>query len=79
MRPLSLGMNLVGHEYVISHGISIPNDARSVPGALILSEFAGSANSLNGAFIVNPWNTEEVAAAFNQALRLTDVYQVILG
>ena len=30
------------------------------PGVLVLSEFAGSAQSLSGAIRINPWNTEEV-------------------
>lgn len=54
------GMNLVSYEYVAcqqeSHGV------------LILSEFAGAAQSLNGALIVNPWNLEELADSFQEAL-----------
>lgn len=30
---------------------------------LVLSEFAGSAQSLSGAIRINPWNTEEVRAS----------------
>ncbi|CAN0031819.1 unnamed protein product, partial [Sphacelaria rigidula] len=41
------------------------------PGVLILSEFAGSAQSLSGAIRVNPWNTEELANAMHQALTLS--------
>lgn len=43
------------------------------PGVLILSEFAGSAQSLSGAIRVNPWNTEELANAMHQALALSRV------
>ena len=43
------------------------------PGVLILSEFAGSAQSLSGALRVNPWNTEEVAHTIHQALSLSRV------
>ncbi len=43
------------------------------PGVLILSEFAGSAQSLSGAIRVNPWNTEELANAMHQALSLSRV------
>lgn len=43
------------------------------PGVLILSEFAGSAQSLSGAIRVNPWNTEELASAMHQALTLSRV------
>lgn len=39
---------------------------------LILSEFAGAAHSLNGALIVNPWNTAETANALNKALTMDD-------
>jgi trehalose-6-phosphate synthase len=37
--------------------MSIPR-AREITRRLILSEFAGAAQSLEGALIVNPWNTE---------------------
>jgi trehalose-6-phosphate synthase len=57
-------MNLVSYEYIASqvekHGV------------LILSEFAGAAQSLNGSLIVNPWNTEEVADAIYEAVTMTD-------
>ena len=43
------------------------------PGVLILSEFAGSAQSLSGAIRVNPWNTEELANAIHQSLTLSRV------
>jgi trehalose 6-phosphate synthase/phosphatase len=43
------------------------------PGALVLSEFAGSAQSLSGAIRVNPWNTDELARAIHDALTLTRV------
>ncbi|GAA5892546.1 hypothetical protein JCM8208_005847 [Rhodotorula glutinis] len=56
------GMNLVAYEYIAcqqqSHGV------------LILSEFAGAAHSLNGALIVNPWNTAETGEAIHQALTM---------
>ena len=47
--------------------------AKDGPGALVLSEFAGSAQSLSGAIRVNPWNTEELARAIHEALTLTRV------
>jgi trehalose-6-phosphate synthase len=37
-------------------------------GALILSEFAGAAQSMDGAFIVNPWNIDELVEAYREAL-----------
>ena len=39
---------------------------------MILSEFAGAAQSLNGSIIVNPWNTAELAQAINDALTMPD-------
>jgi trehalose 6-phosphate synthase len=56
------GMNLVAYEYVVCQA------ARH--GVLILSEFAGAAQSLNGALIINPWNTEELAEAIHDAVTM---------
>lgn len=75
------GMNLVSHEYVAAQSeprqpvvAGAPVLERSDgPGVLILSEFAGSAQSLSGAIRVNPWNTEELANAMHQALTLSRV------
>lgn len=39
---------------------------------MVLSEFAGAAQSLNGSIIVNPWNTEEMAQAIQDALTMSD-------
>ncbi|KAK1603214.1 hypothetical protein QYE76_017974 [Lolium multiflorum] len=58
------GMNLVSYEYVACQG--------SKKGVLILSEFAGAAQSLGaGAILVNPWNITEVADSINHALTMT--------
>ncbi|CAA0808725.1 Alpha-alpha-trehalose-phosphate synthase [Striga hermonthica] len=58
------GMNLVSYEFVACQD--------SKKGVLILSEFAGAAQSLGaGAILVNPWNITEVAAAIGQALNMT--------
>ncbi len=35
---------------------------------MILSEFAGAAQSLNGSIVVNPWDSQEVADAIFQAV-----------
>lgn len=35
---------------------------------MILSEFAGAAQSLNGSIIVNPWDSQEVADAILEAV-----------
>ena len=61
--PLRDGMNLVAKEYVAAQ------DADD-PGVLILSQFAGAAPELGGALIVNPHETESVAAAIVQALEM---------
>ncbi|KAK7247221.1 hypothetical protein RIF29_42098 [Crotalaria pallida] len=55
------GMNLVSYEFVACQA--------SKKGVLILSEFAGAAQSLGaGALLVNPWNITEVAASIGYAL-----------
>ncbi|KAJ1932639.1 Trehalose-6-P synthase/phosphatase complex synthase subunit, partial [Linderina macrospora] len=56
------GMNLVSYEYVASQ--------QKRHGVLVLSEFAGAAQSLNGSLIINAWNIEEVADALHQALSM---------
>ncbi|KNE72419.1 alpha,alpha-trehalose-phosphate synthase (UDP-forming) [Allomyces macrogynus ATCC 38327] len=48
------GMNLVCGEYVAAQ--------RDGKGVLIMSEFAGAAQSLDGSILVNPWNTGRVGA-----------------
>ncbi|XP_041023753.1 alpha,alpha-trehalose-phosphate synthase [UDP-forming] 1-like isoform X3 [Juglans microcarpa x Juglans regia] len=55
------GMNLVSYEFVACQA--------SKKGVLILSEFAGAAQSLGaGAILVNPWNITEVASSISYAL-----------
>lgn len=56
------GMNLVSFEYIACQ--------QSRNGSLILSEFAGSAQSLGGALVVNPWNEEEMARAMLRAVTM---------
>lgn len=58
------GMNLVSFEYIACQEAN--------RGSLILSEFAGAAQYLNGAVIINPWNTEEVADAIYEALTIPE-------
>jgi trehalose 6-phosphate synthase/phosphatase len=42
-------------------------------GVLILSEFAGAAQSLGaGAILVNPWNVSDVAASIEDALTMSE-------
>lgn len=57
------GMNLVSYEFVACQALK--------KGVLILSEFAGAAQSLGaGAILVNPWNITEVAASIGYALNM---------
>ncbi|HEX5724807.1 MAG TPA: trehalose-6-phosphate synthase [Longimicrobiaceae bacterium] len=56
------GMNLVAKEFVASQV-----DGR---GVLLLSEFAGAAEELDGATLVNPYDPEECARALRDALTL---------
>ena len=35
---------------------------------MILSEFAGAAQSLNGSIVVNPWDSQQVANAIFEAV-----------
>ncbi|KAJ3370441.1 Trehalose-6-P synthase/phosphatase complex synthase subunit [Allomyces arbusculus] len=56
------GMNLVCGEYVAAQ--------RDGKGVLIMSEFAGAAQSLDGSILVNPWNTDELAQAYHQAVTM---------
>ena len=61
--PLRDGMNLVAKEYVAAQN---PED----PGVLVLSQFAGAAQELDSALIVNPFDTDGVAEAIEQALSM---------
>lgn len=61
--PLRDGMNLVAKEYVAAQD---PAD----PGVLVLSGFAGAAEELNEALLVNPHDIEGMAAALHRALTM---------
>ena len=37
---------------------------------MILSEFAGAAQSLNGSIVVNPWDSQQVADAIHEAVTI---------
>ena len=43
---------------------------QSRQGVLILSEFAGAAQSLNGSIVVNPWDSQQVADAIHEAVTM---------
>ncbi|PJI93976.1 bifunctional alpha,alpha-trehalose-phosphate synthase (UDP-forming)/trehalose-phosphatase [Luteimicrobium subarcticum] len=57
------GMNLVAKEYIAAR-----SDDR---GALVLSEFTGAADELNGALLVNPHDIDELKDVIERAARLT--------
>ncbi len=59
------GMNLVAKEYV-----SARNDE---DGVLILSQFAGAADELTDALIINPYNINDFARKIKEALEMTEV------
>jgi trehalose 6-phosphate synthase len=39
-------------------------------GVMIISEFVGAAQSLNGSIVVNPWDSQEVADASHEAVTM---------
>ena len=61
--PLHDGMNLVAKEYVAAQN---PAD----PGVLVLSKFAGAANELDTALLVNPHDIDGMARAIATALSM---------
>uniref|UniRef100_UPI00396CADEC alpha,alpha-trehalose-phosphate synthase (UDP-forming) n=1 Tax=Paracoccus sp. TaxID=267 RepID=UPI00396CADEC len=62
--PLADGMNLVAKEYVAAQD---PDD----PGVLILSRFAGAAETMTEALIINPHDPHDLAVAMAQAMRMS--------
>jgi len=61
--PLRDGMNLVAKEYVCAQD-------EENPGVLVLSRFAGAAQELTGALIVNPFDVDGMADALAAALTM---------
>ena len=61
--PLRDGMNLVAKEFVVAQD---PED----PGVLVLSRFAGAAEQMKEALLVNPYDTEGTANAIQLALQM---------
>ncbi len=61
--PLRDGMNLVAKEFLAAQD---PSD----PGVLVLSRFAGAAEQLKEAVLVNPYDTNEMAEAIGRALAM---------
>lgn len=61
--PLRDGMNLVAKEFVAAQD-------PVKPGVLVLSQFAGAADTLVSALVTNPFHPEGLAADLDQALRM---------
>jgi trehalose 6-phosphate synthase len=55
-------MSKVSYEYIACQ--------RARQGVMILSEFAGAAQSLNGSIVVNPWDSQQVADAIHEAVTM---------
>jgi trehalose 6-phosphate synthase len=62
--PMRDGMNLVAKEYFAAQ-------SGSSPGVLVLSRFAGAAEQLTSALVVNPYDREMVAANLARALDMS--------
>lgn len=61
--PLRDGMNLVAKEYVAAQ-------SDDDPGVLVLSKFAGAAEEMQEALIVNPYDLDDMANTLNTALKM---------
>jgi trehalose 6-phosphate synthase len=61
--PLRDGMNLVAKEYVAAQ-------RADDPGVLVLSRFAGAAERMDAALLVNPLDIDAVARTINRALTM---------
>ena len=65
--PLIDGMNLVAKEYIDCKN----HDIGARPGVLILSEFAGAAQEMSQAIMVNPHDVRKMAEAIEHALEMS--------
>ena len=63
------GMNLVSYEYIACQA--------ERHGVMVLSEFTGAAQSLNGSIVVNPWNTDELAVAYHDAVTMGEEQRAV--
>jgi trehalose 6-phosphate synthase len=61
--PLRDGMNLVAKEFVAAQ-------ESSDPGVLVLSKFAGAAEHLQAALVVNPFDPDDIAENLHRALTM---------
>ena len=67
--PLRDGMNLVAKEFVAAQ-------ERTRPGVLVLSQYAGAADSMSAAVITNPFHADGFAADIDRALRMGDTERI---
>lgn len=67
--PLRDGMNLVAKEFVAAQD---PAD----PGVLVLSQFAGAAEDMKDALIINPFDPDEIAGAIHRAMHMSQEERV---
>lgn len=65
--PLRDGLNLVAKEYVVVHGVE--------DGVLILSEFVGASVELPDALLTNPYSSQQMDNAIDQALAMDQAEQ----
>lgn len=61
LTPIRDGMNLIAKEFTAT---------KDEDGVLILSEFAGASEELNGAIMVNPYDLKETAGAIKSAVEM---------
>lgn len=66
--PIVDGMNLVAKEFIDCKRAT----HRARPGVLILSEFAGAAQEMSHALLVNPHDSVGVAKAINEAINMDE-------
>jgi len=60
------GLNLMPFEFITAH-----HDDEKDHGAVIVSEFSGCSRVLLGSIRINPWNTNEVVAACERAIKMS--------
>ena len=65
--PLIDGMNLVAKEYIDCKN----HDIGARPGVLVLSEFAGAAQEMSQAILVNPHDVRKMSEAIEHALEMS--------
>ncbi|EER16132.1 Trehalose-phosphatase, putative [Perkinsus marinus ATCC 50983] len=61
------GLNLVPFEYYVARAALSPTSPTNLRGAVICSEFSGCSRVLIGSLSVNPWNTDKLVSAIQDA------------